>query len=81
MIAVHYQDQPSGIHIVRRVPMSWEEVLKNLNRNIEEAAGELGVDAAEGKPSRETVIGSDDILNLRIALNTAKSLREFLYLT
>ena len=31
-----------------------------------------------GRPSRATVIGADDVRNLLIALNTAKSLDEFL---
>ena len=31
-----------------------------------------------GRPNRETVISEDDILNLRIALNTAKSFDAFL---
>jgi hypothetical protein len=33
-----------------------------------------------GRPARGTVIGDEDILNLRIALNTARSLEEFLKL-
>ena len=31
-----------------------------------------------GRPARNTVIGKEDVLNLSIALNTAKSLDEFL---
>ena len=30
-----------------------------------------------GRPNRSTVIGSDDIANLIIALNTAKSIDDF----
>jgi len=33
-----------------------------------------------GKPARNTAIGNEDILNLRIALNTAESLEVFLTL-
>jgi hypothetical protein len=33
-----------------------------------------------GRPNREKVIKSDDVLNLSIALNTSKSLEEFLNL-
>lgn len=33
-----------------------------------------------GRPQRETVIGADDIMNLRIACNTKNSLEEFLQL-
>lgn len=32
----------------------------------------------EGRPDRQTVIGSDDILNLKIALETSTSLEDFL---
>lgn len=32
----------------------------------------------EGRPKRETVIGNEDIINLHIALETCKSLEEFL---
>jgi hypothetical protein len=31
-----------------------------------------------GRPNRQTVIGDDDILNLRIALETSTSLEDFL---
>ncbi len=31
-----------------------------------------------GRPARDTVIGKEDLLNLRIALNTAKDLDEFI---
>jgi len=34
-----------------------------------------------GRPDRETVISTDDILNLQIALNTAQDLEEFCALT
>ncbi len=30
------------------------------------------------RPKRKTVIGADDIMNLRIALETSRSLEEFL---
>ena len=32
----------------------------------------------EGRPHRDTCIGADDILNLRIALNTSTSIEEFI---
>lgn len=32
-----------------------------------------------GRPERETCINEDDILNLNIALNTAKTIDEFLF--
>ena len=32
----------------------------------------------KGKPKRDTVIKTDDVVNLVIALNTAKSMEEFL---
>jgi hypothetical protein len=32
----------------------------------------------EGRPARDTAIQGDDLVNLRIALNTARSLEEFL---
>lgn len=31
----------------------------------------------EGRPERDTIINKEDILNLKIALNTAKSLQDF----
>ncbi|MFP4418350.1 MAG: hypothetical protein ACOC4C_04310 [Fibrobacterota bacterium] len=31
-----------------------------------------------GRPSREQAIGSDDVVNLQIALNTAENLLEFI---
>lgn len=31
-----------------------------------------------GRPERETAIGNDDIINLKIALETSKTLEEFL---
>jgi hypothetical protein len=34
----------------------------------------------EGRPARDTVIGSEDITNLRIALETSRSVQEFLAL-
>jgi len=34
-----------------------------------------------GRPDRETVISTDDILNLQIALNTAQDLEKFCALT
>lgn len=33
-----------------------------------------------GRPQRDTIIGADDIINLRIACNTKISLEEFLQL-
>ena len=32
----------------------------------------------EGRPKREKIIGANDVMNLKIALNTAKSMEEFL---
>ena len=32
----------------------------------------------EGRPKRETIIGNNDLTNLKIALNTFKSLEDFL---
>ncbi|MFP4417135.1 MAG: hypothetical protein ACOC4C_04520 [Fibrobacterota bacterium] len=32
----------------------------------------------KGRPKRNTTIGDDDLTNLRIALNTAKTLDEFI---
>lgn len=34
-----------------------------------------------GRPQRTYVIGADDIINLQIALNTSKTLEEFLLIT
>lgn len=34
----------------------------------------------KGRPKRDMIIGADDIMNLRIALNTATSLEAFLAL-
>ena len=31
----------------------------------------------EGRPKRDTIINSEDILNLKIALGTCKSIKEF----
>jgi hypothetical protein len=36
------------------------------------------LDAHEGKPLRDRAIQQDDVLNLRIALNTAQSPEQFL---
>jgi len=38
------------------------------------------IELFDGRPDRETVIGLDDILNLRIALETAISFENFLEL-
>lgn len=44
----------------------------------EEAINKKCIPFLEGRPQRDTVIGEDDILNLKIALETAKSFSAFL---
>lgn len=60
--------------------MSWEEVIRNLDRNIAQAASELIAEYEDRQARREEPIDEDDVTNLRIALNTARSLDEFLQL-
>jgi hypothetical protein len=60
--------------------MSWEEVIRNLDRNIAQAASELIAEYEDRQARREQPIDEDDVTNLRIALNTARSLDEFLQL-
>jgi len=40
-------------------------------------AGTGTIPFMKGRPARETIIGDDDIYNLKIALETTKSLEEF----
>lgn len=48
-------------------------------RDIESRRAELErIELLKGRPDRQTVIGADDILNLRIALETSRSLEEFI---
>lgn len=52
---------------------------KNMNFKMDWKVPET-IEMFDGRPDRETVIALDDILNLRIALATAKTLEEFLLL-
>jgi hypothetical protein len=36
------------------------------------------IEILKGRPNRDTVIGGDDILNLRIALETSTTVEDFL---
>ncbi|MBD3317735.1 MAG: hypothetical protein GF344_18260 [Chitinivibrionales bacterium] len=60
--------------------MNWEEVIRNLDRNIALAASELIAEYEEQRARRSEPISYDDVINLKIALNTAHSLDEFLHL-
>lgn len=46
----------------------------------DEATKEGFIPFLEGRPKRDAVINGEDILNLKIALNTAKNLEEFVSL-
>jgi hypothetical protein len=45
---------------------------------LENILSENYIPFLEGRPNRDTVISSDDILNLKIALNQSSSFKEFL---
>lgn len=45
---------------------------------MQEAPEEKAIAVLSNRPERETIISEDDILNLRIALNTESSLEEFI---
>jgi hypothetical protein len=60
--------------------MSWEEVIRNLDRNIALAASEMIAEYEERRARRHEPIDHDDIINLKIALNTTRSLDEFVRL-
>lgn len=47
------------------------------NREYQEDRARNEIDFLSGRPERNTVIGSDDITNLQIALNTATTIDEF----
>lgn len=42
-------------------------------------AGDVSVPFKEGRPDDRGIINKDDILDLKILLNTARSLNDFLY--
>ncbi len=44
-------------------------------------SGALSIPFLAGRPKRDSVICSDDLMNLKIALATCKSLEEFLQVT
>jgi hypothetical protein len=44
---------------------------------LEKVLGADYIPFMTGRPVREKVIGQEDLLNLRIALNTARTLEEF----
>jgi hypothetical protein len=51
-----------------------------MNQKIEIKERFKTIPFKKGRPERNTIIGADDIMNLRIALNTATSFEEFLAL-
>lgn len=62
-------------------PKSYNNSDFHTRRNAEAAIAVIKKDYIPflaGRPNRETVIGADDILNLKIALETAKSFSAFL---
>ncbi len=45
---------------------------------VGKTAGDIPIPLLGGRPEREAIISSDDIVNLQIALHTCTSLDEFL---
>ena len=45
---------------------------------LEKVLSENYIPFLEGRPNRDTVISSDDVLNLKIALNQSSTFKEFL---
>jgi len=58
--------------------MEKRNVLDKRQVKLENIMKEGYIPFLSGRPDRNTVIGSDDVLNLRIALNTTGSVEEFL---
>jgi hypothetical protein len=64
--------------------MRKEETMKNENIKdrrtvkLENVLSKNYIPLFEGRPKRETVICGDDLLNLKIALNSSVSFEEFL---
>lgn len=59
-----------------------KEIFKNnrnfATKNTQTKSSKKQIPFLKGRPKRGTVIGGDDLTNLRIALHTAKTLDEFL---
>lgn len=60
--------------------MESREILNRSEFNTDADLNKKIIPFLEGRPKRETVINHEDILNLKIAANTATSLSEFLAL-
>ncbi len=61
--------------------MNIEELMNMLNKNFNAGAGSKSASTASkitNRPNRKTPICSDDLINLKIALETTKSVSEFL---
>ena len=58
--------------------MKKRTLIEELNIMLANAFREKELSLFEGRPDRDTVIGEDDIVNLRILLNTASDMRDFL---
>jgi len=58
--------------------MEKRNVLDKRQVKLENIMKEGYIPFLSGRPDQNTVIGSDDVLNLRIALNTTGSVEEFL---
>jgi len=60
--------------------MERREYLWQGDGPVETAQSEERIRFLEGRPERDRAIQADEIINLRIALNTARTLEEFLEL-
>jgi hypothetical protein len=58
--------------------MEKKNVLDRRAVKLEEVMKPGFIPFLEGRPKRDTVIGKEDIMNLNIALETSKTLEEFL---
>jgi hypothetical protein len=65
-------------HSTRRMVMEKNNVIDKRSVKLENLLRPDYIPLGAGRPEREKVIGKDDILNLRIALNTSESLSAFL---
>lgn len=58
--------------------MKKKSILDELNNMLSQAKKDIHQRLLTGRPEREHIISEDDILNLHIAMNSAKSLDDFL---
>ncbi len=58
--------------------MKKKSILDELNSMLSQAKKDIHQRLLIGRPEREHIISEDDILNLQIAMNSAKDLDDFL---